>query len=93
MRGTIGIAALLFVLCVLLAISGALHPFGRPTEVQRMTDQYFIDNGMDETGGANIVCDVVFDYRGYDTLGEATVLFTAVMGCAAILRGMKHGEE
>jgi multisubunit Na+/H+ antiporter MnhB subunit len=26
------------------------------------------------------VTSVVFDYRGYDTLGEATVLFTAIAG-------------
>ncbi len=33
-----------------------------------------------ETGANNVVTSVVFDYRGYDTLGEATVLFTAIAG-------------
>ena len=33
-----------------------------------------------ETGSNNVVTSVVFDYRGYDTLGEATVLFTAIAG-------------
>jgi len=32
----------------------------------------------------------VFDYRGFDTLGEATVLFTAVAGVLAVLRRYAH---
>ncbi len=35
---------------------------------------------VEETGANNVVTSVVFDYRGYDTLGEATVLFTAIAG-------------
>ena len=35
---------------------------------------------VNETGANNVVTSVVFDYRGYDTLGEATVLFTAIAG-------------
>jgi multicomponent Na+:H+ antiporter subunit A len=32
------------------------------------------------------VASIVLDYRGYDTLGEATVLFVAVLGTLTILR-------
>jgi multisubunit Na+/H+ antiporter MnhB subunit len=32
----------------------------------------------------------VFDYRGFDTLGEATVLFTAVAGVVMIFRRLKE---
>jgi len=32
----------------------------------------------------------VFDYRGFDTLGEATVLFTAVAGVVLVLRRYVH---
>jgi multisubunit Na+/H+ antiporter MnhB subunit len=35
---------------------------------------------------ANIVCAVVLDYRGYDTLGEATILLAAIAGAAALLK-------
>jgi len=35
----------------------------------------------------------VFDFRGFDTLGEATVLFTAVLGVGMMFRKMKEGEE
>ncbi len=48
--------------------------------------QAYLRNGLAETGSANIVTAVLLDYRAYDTLGEATVLFTAVIGALAILR-------
>lgn len=64
-----------------------MHPFGEPSESNM--DDYFVKNGQNETGANNIVTSIVFDYRGYDTLGEATVLFTAVTGVALALRRMK----
>lgn len=47
----------------------------------------------EESGGSNIVADVLWDYRGYDTLGEATVLFAAVTGIALIFRSLKERDE
>lgn len=43
-----------------------------------------------ETGANNAVTSVVFDYRGYDTLGEATVLFTAIAGVMLLFGRRKH---
>jgi multisubunit Na+/H+ antiporter MnhB subunit len=40
-----------------------------------------------------VVASVVFDYRGFDTLGEATILFTAVTGVLLLLRASKRREE
>ncbi len=51
----------------------------------RMAKAY-IEGATGKTGSANLVTGVVFDFRGYDTLGEATVLVTAVLGVIAILR-------
>ena len=45
------------------------------------------------TGAANVVTSVIWDYRGYDTVGEATVLFTAVAGIAALFRITRREEE
>ena len=64
-----------------------MHPFGTPAEDDM--DQYIIDNTVQETGANNGVTAVVFDYRGFDTLGEATVLFTAVAGVILIFRRLK----
>ena len=46
----------------------------------------YIEGATEKTGSANLVTGVVFDFRGYDTLGEATVLVTAVLGVLTILR-------
>ncbi|ASJ16947.1 hypothetical protein A3L04_07605 [Thermococcus chitonophagus] len=59
----------------------------------RYTDDYYIKHGVEEVGGNNIVTDIVFDYRGYDTLGEATVLFTAIAGAIALLRPWRREEN
>ena len=40
------------------------------------------ETGLAETGAANIVTAVLLDFRAYDTLGEATVLFCAILGAA-----------
>ncbi|MHC1625840.1 MAG: hydrogen gas-evolving membrane-bound hydrogenase subunit E [Methanoculleaceae archaeon] len=56
-------------------------------------DDYFIAHGQEETGANNIVTAVVFDYRGFDTLGEATVLFTAVLAVGLVFRKTGEGEE
>jgi multicomponent Na+:H+ antiporter subunit B len=38
-----------------------------------------------ETGVPNVVTSVLASYRGYDTLGEVTVIFTAGIGVAVLL--------
>ena len=51
----------------------------------RMAGPY-IEGAAVRTGSANLVTGVVFDFRGYDTMGEAVVLVTAVLGVLTILR-------
>ncbi len=60
-----------------------LPRFGQPT--MRVAQEY-IARGLEKTGATNIVAAIILDFRGYDTLGEATILFTAVMGVLAIVR-------
>lgn len=66
-----------------------MHPFGDFDENEPEMDQRIIDNSQTETGANNAVTGVVFDYRGFDTLGEATVLFTAVAGVVLVFRRLK----
>ena len=73
-----------------ILVAGELDQFG--THSTRMATEY-ITNGVRDTGSVNLVTGVVFDYRGYDTLGEATILFTAVMGVMAILRFKTHKQD
>ena len=41
---------------------------------------------------SNVVAAVVFDYRGFDTMGEELILFAAVMGVAMLLREPREEE-
>jgi multicomponent Na+:H+ antiporter subunit B len=45
----------------------------------------YIEQSGDEIGVPNIVTSVLASYRGYDTLGEVTVIFTAACGVLALL--------
>jgi len=80
---------------------GKLHDPGKPlgnakvfserssekTDLKNVTtmDDYYLRNGQRETGSNNIVTSVVFDYRGFDTLGEAAVLFLVVTSISMLL--------
>lgn len=71
-----------------------LGAFGRPVIdlVPDAPSNLYLRDGLEETGAANIVTAILLDYRAYDTLGEATVLFTAIVGAAAILRRKARRE-
>lgn len=43
----------------------------------RYLSEHYISQGVQETGSINLVTSVLYDYRAFDTLGEATVILTA----------------
>ncbi len=46
---------------------------------------HYIENTVAETNALNVVAVIISDYRALDTLGEATVLFTAVSAVLSVL--------
>ena len=46
----------------------------------------YIEKTVEETAVPNVVTSVLADYRGYDTLGETVVIFTAAMACILLIR-------
>ena len=50
----------------------------------------YIEKADEETHTPNIVTAVLADYRGYDTMGEAMVVFVAGIGCIMLLRRRQH---
>lgn len=46
----------------------------------------YISDAVEKTATPNIVTAVLADYRGYDTLGETAVIFSAGMACILLLR-------
>jgi multicomponent K+:H+ antiporter subunit A len=48
--------------------------------------QYFTDNSKALAGGRNVVNVILVDFRGFDTLGEITVLAIATLGAYALIK-------
>lgn len=75
-----------------------LPPFGSfPNRVigeniENSIGQDFLEKAPTETGAANVVTSIVWGYRGYDTLGEGTILFTAVVGVIMVFRALERGK-
>lgn len=69
-----------------------LPEFGYP--IMKVSKTY-LQEGLKRTGAVNLVSSVILDFRAYDTLGEATILFTAVVGVLAVVRkiGRKKVDE
>ena len=62
--------------------------FGDPdSPAQQHVKPYYVEHGIEETGVPNIVTAVLASYRGYDTLGEVTVIFTAGIGVMLLIGG------
>jgi len=81
------------VIILVIGIAGvmvfeSLPDFGTPvfTRAPNAASPTYIKDGLEKTGAANIVASVILGFRAYDTLGEATVLFTAITGATVILR-------
>jgi multisubunit Na+/H+ antiporter MnhB subunit len=74
---------------LLFAAMFSLPEFG--TWGSREVAEYYIEHGAYETGSANLVNAIVWDFRGYDTMGEETVLFTAALGVFLIMRRKQYG--
>ena len=52
-----------------------------------------VQENLDKAHAVNDVTSIVFDFRGYDTMGEAFILITAVAGSMVILFTKKEKKE
>ena len=82
---------LLLVVAIGVGYSLSQVPFGQK---KTKVGKYYVAEGVRETGATNIVTSVVLNYRGFDTLGEVTVLFIAALGLGAVLyrRGKRKAK-
>ena len=55
--------------------------------------QKYLNGTRQDTGASNAVTAIVVEYRGFDTLGEVTVLFTAATGVALLLEVYRRKME
>ncbi len=92
-----GMAAAIGVLLI-TTVSLTMLPFGSfpdrqiGEDLENSIGQRILEDAPQQTGAANVVTSVVWGYRGYDTLGEATVLFTAVVGVVMVFRALGRRE-
>ena len=89
-------------LCIVLITGGLLiyglqdiPAFGDPNApVQTYLAGKYISDSATEIGVPNLVTSVLASYRGYDTFGETTVIFTAGIGVLILLgRSRKNKKD
>jgi len=90
---------------IVVIITGAALVYGT-LDMPRFTDPaapvhqhlgpYFLNESPDQIGIPNVVTSILASYRGYDTLGELAVIFTAgigVLGLLGLRRRKRPGHE
>jgi len=74
---------LIIIMSVVIIIS--INPeYGSPRNLDYIN--YYLENGVRDTGAVNLVASIYLNYRTYDTLMETVVLFMAVLGVTLFLR-------
>jgi multicomponent Na+:H+ antiporter subunit B len=74
---------LLIIIMSLLIIVFINPEYGDPRNLDYIN--YYLENGVQDTGAINLVASIYLNYRTYDTLIETVVLFMAVMGITLFL--------
>jgi multicomponent Na+:H+ antiporter subunit B len=93
MRSVIGLVLVTLIVLGLIATLGEL-PFGaNHIEGTDTPGRHYLEEGVSETGATNAVTSVVVSYRGFDTLGEVTVLFIAAIGLGVVLQTRRKSSE
>lgn len=90
MKRAVGYLLLGLLISILLLVVMNVNEFGAHSIG---VGEHYLDSGLPEAGATNLVTNIVLDYRGYDTLGEVTVLFTATTGVAALFWRERHGKK
>ncbi len=91
MRKIIAIIFLSFLLFYFFMIIGEIT-FGekhRNVSGENDVSKHYVEQGIKENRGSNLVTSIVVNYRGFDTLGEVTVLFLATTGLSFLLGSCK----
>ena len=91
MKNIAVLLALLLVFAVLLIAVVNMPPMGSPDNITmtgppgKAPVPKYIKDAPEETGAENVITGIILNYRGYDTNGEVTVIFTALLGVLAVL--------
>lgn len=87
------IVALAFLACMLYTVA-YMPKFGDPKgPAHNEVSIRYVEKGMEETGVVNSIAGLILVYRGFDTFGEATILFVAVEGVVGMMRKKYNPED
>jgi multicomponent K+:H+ antiporter subunit A len=78
-----------FTLAVGSGVMVAMLVFAVLTRPYDSISAFFLENSVPGGGGTNVVNVILVDFRGFDTLGEVTVLAIAAVGIFALLDGLR----
>ncbi len=78
----------------MVSIVAEMPVFGDPDNpANNQVSQRYLEKTREETGSLNTVSAIITDYRAFDTLGEATVLFGTVAAIYATLIGVDEDKN
>ncbi|MEA1604298.1 monovalent cation/H+ antiporter subunit A [Pseudomonas spirodelae] len=78
-----------FTLAVSMGVMVAILVFAVLTRPYDSISAFFLENSVPGGGGTNVVNVILVDFRGFDTMGEVTVLAIAAVGIFAMLDGLR----
>jgi multicomponent Na+:H+ antiporter subunit B len=81
------------VAAALLWGASGLPPFGNPGNPVHVAGPDYLARSIPETGIPNVVTSVLASYRGFDTLGETAVIFTAGIAVLMLLKRSSSGGK
>lgn len=68
--------------------------FGSPdSPVQTHVGPEYLSQSVTEVGVPNVVTAILASYRGFDTLGEVAVVFTAGIGVLLLINGLRRRRD
>jgi multicomponent Na+:H+ antiporter subunit B len=90
---TLSLIAALLLGVALVYGSSDLPKWGDPlSPASTHVSPHYLQHSLEDTATPNVVTSLLADYRGYDTLGETSVCFTAGIACLLLL-GKRQDER
>jgi multicomponent Na+:H+ antiporter subunit B len=92
-RHVFPVFVVLFTGAILIYGTLDMPPYGDPVNpIHQHVAPHYLEDSEHEIGVPNVVTSVLASYRGYDTLGETTVVFTAAVGVMILLSALRRKD-
>jgi len=84
----------LIALTVIMIVSVDEMPHYGSSDVPSYNENtvFYLEKATEEANSPNAVSAIITDFRAFDTLGEATVLFTSIAAVITVLQSNKSKE-